>query len=289
MTTQVVVDTGRASHENFPVASRVLPRLLRQDLMAVYGFARLVDDIGDEPGGPPGGPATPRARSTVLRELDDVEADVVRLYAAQPPCIPAVRALASTVQRHAIPRSTLLRLVEANRQDQWVSGYDTWEDLRGYCSLSADPVGEIVLHLFDAATPERLARSSSVCTALQLAEHLQDVAEDLERGRIYLPAADLAAFGCSAADLRGRSAPRSLRRVVAFETDRARALLADGVPLVRSLSGWARVAVGGYVAGGRATLTALADADYDVLARRPRPRARHLLPQWFGLLRGGTR
>src|SRR5207344_1190062 len=130
-------------------------------------------------------------------------------------------------------------------------------ELVSYCHLSADPVGELVLHVFDVATPDRLRLSDHVCTALQLAEHWQDVGEDLGRGRLYLPLEDLARFGVGEDDLRPGPPPESVQRLLAFEVGRARALLADGVPLVASLDGRRRLAVAGYVGGGRAALAAV--------------------------------
>jgi phytoene/squalene synthetase len=153
--------------------------------------------------------------------------------------------------------------------DQRVSSYATWQQLREYCALSADPVGELVLEVFGLATPERIALSDSICTAQQLTEHCQDVAEDLAAGRVYLPLEDLERFGCGVEDLRAPHAGPALREVIAFEVQRARSLLDDGMPLVGELSGRARLGVAGYVAGGRAALVAIERAGHDVLAGAP--------------------
>ena len=119
-----------------------------------------------------------------------------------------------------------MRLIEANRMDQRVSTLcRRWEQLRGYCALSANPVGELVLGVFGQATPARVALSDAICTALQLAEHCQDVSEDLARGRVYLPVEDLDRFGCTIADLSAGHAGAPLREALAFEVDRARGLL----------------------------------------------------------------
>jgi squalene synthase HpnC len=178
-----------------------------------------------------------------------------------------------------LPREPFLRLIEANRVDQRVTRYDTWEQLRGYCELSANPVGELVLGVFGQATPARVARSDEICTALQLTEHCQDVAEDLIRGRVYLPAEDLARFGCTIADLSSPHAGKPLRDTLAFECSRARELFARGASLIEELRGVrARLAVAAFVAGGRAALEAIERADYDVLAGPPRAgSARRLL------------
>jgi squalene synthase HpnC len=282
---------AQASGENFPVALRLLPGRYRHRLEAVYGYARAVDDMGDE--APPGDRA---------RLLDALEADLGRLYQFQDaalreqpaghpipapasadggpapagPQIGVVRALAPVVGACAIPQQVFADLIRANRQDQVVSRYPTFSDLVGYCRLSADPVGRIVLHVFGAATPERMILSDRVCTALQLAEHWQDVAEDFQAARIYLPAEDMERFGVAEGDLAAASAGPQLRALMAFEVERARQLLDEGAPLVGNLRGSARVAVAGYVAGGRAALAAIATAGYDVLCATHKPRRARL-------------
>src|SRR3954462_1340160 len=124
--------------------------------------------------------------------------------------------LLPTVRAHAIPPDPFRRLIEANRRDQEVKRYATFDELRDYCRLSADPVGHLVLYVFDSATPERMELSDRICTALQIVEHLQDVTEDLSRGRVYLPQEDLRRLGCGDEDLAKRPAPAPVRNVVAF-------------------------------------------------------------------------
>ncbi len=264
---------AKASAENFPVALRVLPGRWRAHLTALYGFARLVDDIGDEPlPGLPPGTSEQAITATRLTLLDELQQDVARIYdPAQEPELAAIRALKATVRECGIPSQPLYDLIQANRQDQLVTRYETYQDLAGYCRLSANPVGQVVLHIVGAATPERIAASDSVCTALQLIEHTQDVAEDLGNGRVYLPAEDMKAHGVTEADLARPSAGENVRNLIRFEAYRARQLLDDGAPLVGTLQAMARLAIAGYVAGGRATLKAIEAARYDVLRATPRP------------------
>lgn len=267
----------KAGRENFTVAPLLLPREIRTHLMAVYGFARLVDDVGDEAAGD---------RSALLDLLD---AEVDRVYAGTPET-PLMRRLVPTVRAFEIPPEPFRRLIAANRQDQKVSAYETYEDLVGYCELSANPVGHLVLYILRSATPQRMALSDAVCTGLQLTEHWQDVAEDLARGRVYLPREDLRRFGCSEEDLKAPRASARLRRLMAFEVARAEALLARGVPLAGDLGGRAGLAVAGFVAGGRAALEAIRRAGYDVLASSPRAGSwlraralfRTLIEGWLG-------
>jgi squalene synthase HpnC len=255
---------SRAADENFPVASRLLPRATRGHLLAVYGFARLVDDLGDE---------APGDRS---RLLDWLEGELDLVYAGEP-THPLMRRLEPTVRRFAIPRGPFDRLIAANRQDQAVAGYADFDDLLAYCELSANPVGHLVLYVLEAATAQRMALSDCVCTGLQLVEHWQDVAEDLRRGRIYLPRRDLERFGCTREDLAAPRAGNAFRRLMAFEVGRAGELLDRGAPLARDLGGRGGLAVAAFVAGGRSALDAIGRAGYDVLSRSPRPSKRRRL------------
>jgi squalene synthase HpnC len=198
---------------------------------------------------------------------------------------PLVSSIAETVRRLALSPEPLFDLVQANRQDQSVSRYETFVDLVGYCKLSANPVGRMVLAIFGFATPERIAWSDSICTALQLVEHWQDVAEDAIVGRVYLPMEDMRRFGVTAEELvpppadyvdrarRGAPGGASVpsRSLLAFEAARARRMLDEGSPLVASLEGRLRFAVASFVAGGHAALDALAALDFDVYADPTRP------------------
>jgi squalene synthase HpnC len=270
---------ARAASENFPVASRVLPRRVRAHLLAVYGFARLVDEIGD---------AAPGDR---LQALDALEAELDRAFegGAEHPLLVRLQA---TLRECGLGREPFARLIEANRVDQRVARYETWEQLRAYCALSADPVGEIVLGVLGAATPERIALSDSICTALQLVEHCQDVAEDYAAGRVYMPAEDMRRFGCSPELLAGGAdratpVPEPLRDLLAFEVQRARELLRAGAPLVAQLHGRARLAVAAFLAGGRAALDAIERSGYDVRSGPPRSgRTRRVLALAQLLLKG---
>ncbi|HXZ85862.1 MAG TPA: squalene synthase HpnC, partial [Myxococcota bacterium] len=235
---------ARAEGENFPVALFLLSRAQRRHLMAIYGFARLCDELGDS------------APGDRLAQLDWLEADLDRAFAGQARH-PLLAKLAPTLRELALPRAPFAALVEANRRDQRKTRYATWAELAEYCEYSANPVGRLVLHVFGVPTPERLALSDQVCTGLQLAEHCQDVAEDFRAGRVYLPAEDLARFGASESDLAKPSASPALRELLRFEVARGRELLASGGALVRTLSGRARLAVAGFVAGGRAALDAV--------------------------------
>lgn len=262
-----------AARENFSVASLLVGRETRAHLTTIYGFARLVDELGDE------------VEGDRLAILDDFEEDLNRVFDGTPQH-PLLRRLAVTVRARDMPREPFLRLIEANRRDQRTSVYGTFDELVEYCDLSANPVGELVLHLFGAATADRIALSDRVCTALQLVEHWQDVGEDFRRGRIYLPAEDLERFGIHADELGASTTSAPVRKLLEFEVARARRLLDEGAPLVGRLRGRARIAVAGYVGGGRAALDAIAAAGYDVLAGPPQATRMQRLRRTLEAFRG---
>ena len=280
----------KAAGENFPVAPFFLPRAWRTDLMAVYGFARLVDDIGDGDLAPGGADArllgvSPADAEDRLLLLDAFEADLHRVFDGTPGH-PLLRRLQPTVRRCALTPEPFLGLIAANRQDQLVTRYETYDDLLAYCELSANPVGRLVLGVTGTETPERVRLSDAICTALQIVEHLQDVAEDLGRDRIYLPAQDMKRFHVQEADLATPSAGASVRALVAYEAERARDLLNEGAPLVGSVHGRLKLLLAGFVAGGRAAIRAIVAAEYDVLPGPPKPGKIQLLREVGVTLRG---
>jgi squalene synthase HpnC len=249
----------KARDENFPVASHLLPRQARASLMAIYGFARLTDDLGDE------------AEGDRLAMLDWLQADLERAATGNA-THPVLRQLTPVIRGLQLSLDPFRNLIEANRVDQRVARYESFDDLVGYCMLSAAPVGRLVLAVFGASTPERVELSDKVCIALQLVEHLQDIGEDARRGRVYMPAEDMSQAGCVEADLTAEHASPGLRDLIATELTRARDMLAAGVPLAAALRLRQRVAVVGFAAGGLASLDAIERAHCDVLGTRCRPR-----------------
>jgi squalene synthase HpnC len=252
---QVEEVAARAAGENFPVGSVLFPRVLRPHIRALYCYARLVDELGDSYEG------------DRLAALDELESQVALTFEGEPSW-PVLRNVQPTVREFALPREPFLRLIEANRMDQAVSEYETWDELKWYCVHSADPCGRLVLgvlrRLGDA---ELVAASDSVCTGLQLVNFLQDVPRDLELGRIYLPREDRERFGGPALD----RPSDELRALLRFEAERAAALLRAGDLLRARIGGRLGRAVGLFARGGLAALAALEDAGWDVFTQRPKP------------------
>jgi squalene synthase HpnC len=251
----VAVVARRARTENFPVASVLFPRRLRPHLRAIYGFARLVDILGDE------------IEDDRLVALDELERELDACYRGDPSW-PVMQELAPTIHEFSLPREPFLWLIEANRMDQSIAAYETWSDLREYCRHSADPVGRLVLGLLRLdREPKLVAASDDVCTGLQLVNFLQDVPRDLELGRVYMPLEDRRRFGVTVLD---RPSPE-LVELLRYEAARARSLLAAGRELQESIGGRMGRAVGLFARGGLAALDALESAHWDVFTQRPRP------------------
>jgi 15-cis-phytoene synthase len=248
----------RARGENFPVASLAFPRELRPHIRALYAYARLVDILGDELEG---------GAEARLAALDELEREVDAAFRGAATW-PVLVELQPTIREFNLPREPFLRLIEANRMDQRISEYETWEDVKRYCVHSADPCGRLVLGVLRRADDsEIVALSDDVCTGLQLVNFLQDVPRDLALGRVYLPAEDLRRFGVTELD----RSNEPLRQLLEFEAGRARGLLSAGEPLGRRLGGRTGRAVTAFARGGLAAVEALERARFDVFSGRPKP------------------
>jgi squalene synthase HpnC len=248
---------GRASGENFPVASVLFPRAVRPHLMALYGFARLADDVGDE---------APGDRDILL---DWLSAELEEAFDGSPQH-PLMQRVAVTIRRFDLPAGPFERLIEANRVDQRVTRYDTFQDLLGYCRLSANPVGELVLSILGAAIPDRLALSDATCTGLQLVEFWQDLGEDARRGRVYVPLEDLDRFGYPVEDLLAGVRDERFLGLMRFQATRSRRLLERGRRLGATIPGRAGLAVRLFTAGGLAALSDLERRGFDTFGRSGR-------------------
>ncbi len=244
-------------YENFTVASWLLPRALRPHMYAVYAYCRGVDDLGDE------------AEGDRAALLDGWEAELRRCYEGSPRN-PRFVALRQTVRTFDIPPEPFLRLIEANRRDQRVGRYGTFAELLDYCAYSANPVGHLVLYLFGYRDAERQGLADATCTALQLTNFWQDVAADLEKGRVYIPLEDMRRFGYSEAELAALRTTEPFRQLMAFEVQRTRELFRRGLALVPLVRGHLRLDLRLFSLGGLAVLDAIERIGYDVLYSRPK-------------------
>ncbi|HUZ14564.1 MAG TPA: squalene synthase HpnC [Gaiellaceae bacterium] len=246
---------ARAAGENFPVGSVLFPRALRPHIRALYCYARFVDEVGDS------------FEGDRLAALDELESEVDAAFDGRATW-PVMQNVEPTIREFDLPREPFLRLIDANRMDQRVTEYETWDELKNYCVHSADPCGRLVLGVLGRlGEPEVVAASDSVCTGLQLVNFLQDVPRDLELGRVYLPAEDRRRFGEPALD----RPSAELRELLRFEAVRAAELLSAGEVLRARVGGRLGRAVALFSRGGLAALDALEAADWDVFSQRPKP------------------
>ena len=259
----MATDHFRDHYENFPVASLLLPAPLRPAVAAIYAFARSADDFADE------GDLPAEER---LRRLNEYRTELDRIERGEPTGHPIFLRLRPHIERHRLPLSLFRDLLDAFAQDVVKDRYADFAELMDYCRRSANPVGRLLLHLFDAATPDNLQRSDAICSALQLINHWQDVGIDIgkgPRGRIYLPQEDLRRFTVTERNLGRRPATADFRRLMAFEVARARALMLSGASLGSDLPGRIGVEIRAIVAGGLRILDKIEAVGYDVLSRRP--------------------
>ena len=245
---------ARSHYENFTVASWLMPRAMRKHMHAIYAYARMADDFADEEHNP--------------AKLDEWERELDFAYAGAPRH-PVFVALADTVRCFDIPREPFADLLRAFRSDLDFRGFETIDDLLQYSRYSADPVGRLVLYLFGYRDLGRQGLSDKVCSGLQLANFWQDVAIDLEKGRVYLPRQDLTRFGVSVEDLRLRNANSNFAALMRHEVARARELLTSGGPLAAMVDKRLSRDIMMFAGGGLAILRAIERADYDVFRHRP--------------------
>ena len=249
---------ARVHYENFTVVSLLLPRRLVRHFHAVYAYCRWSDDLADETAG----------GDEALKLIAWWREELLACYGGTPRH-PVMIALRETIRRFDIPARPFLDLLIAFEQDQRMKRYDTFDQLLGYCRNSANPVGRLVLYLFECFDGERAALSDEVCTGLQLANFWQDVARDFAIGRVYLPAEDRARFGYTDADLESQRCTPQFRELMRFEVDRARGYFDRGAKLLPLLPSEARTDVDLFIRGGRAILNAIEESDYDVWTCRP--------------------
>lgn len=259
-------------YENFPVASLLLPARLRGPVADIYRYARAADDIADEGDA---GDAERLARLAEFRaELHRIGAEPGTVPEARPELERIFSPLARTIARHQLPITPFFDLLSAFEQDVTVHRYDDYPQLLDYCARSANPVGRLMLHLFQAATPENIEQSDAVCTGLQLVNFWQDVRIDWRKRRVYLPRADMTRHGVTEDDLAACRLTPAWRALMAFQVERTRALLHSGAPLARRLPGRIGLELRMVVNGGLRILERIEHCGYDVFMNRPQLRAR---------------
>lgn len=252
-------------YENFPVASVLLPARLRAPVEAIYAFARGADDVADE------GDAPAEQR---LARLDDYRRELQRLADGQSPqdaeLAPVFARLAPHVAAHRLPLQLFHDLLDAFAQDVVKTRYANRAELMDYCRRSANPVGRLLLRLYEADTAENLVYSDRICSALQLINFWQDVAIDWDKPRVYLPQDAMQACAVSESHLAEARTDAAWRTLMATLVDEARTMMLAGAPLARRLPGRIGWELRLMVLGGLRILERIEAVEYDVFRRRPR-------------------
>lgn len=251
-------DLAASHYENFTVGSFFIPKRLRQPMANVYAFCRWSDDLGDESGNP----------IIALQRLEDWEKELHECYEGKA-SHPIFIALQKTIEKFSLPKQPFWELIQAFKQDQTKTRYNNFEEVLNYCRYSANPVGRLVLYLFNYRDNERQALSDKTCTALQLANFWQDIKRDLRIGRIYLPLDDMGRFQVTEADLHRPNATPAMKSLLKFQIHRTRRLFQEGRALVRQVQGFLKIDLEAFTQGGLAVLEGIEKIDYDVLFRRP--------------------
>jgi phytoene synthase len=260
------LDIAQRHYENFPVASRLLPRRARPHIAAIYAFARIADDFADE------GTRSPAAR---LALLDDWQGRLHRAVEAprsedDSDAAAIFHALGDSIRQCDLDVQLFDDLLSAFRQDVTVRRYETWDELFDYCRRSANPVGRLVLRVNGYRDDRLDACSDAVCTALQLTNFWQDLEVDLKKDRLYVPLAEMRAAGADIEDLRRFRLTPEWRRAMEAAGARTRALFAAGRPVADSVRGRLRWELRATWLGGMRILDRLAAAGYDVFTARPK-------------------
>jgi len=271
------VTLAAAHYENFPVASRLLPRRLREPIAVIYAFARTADDYADE------GTHAPAER---LALLDQYRLQLDATLDGATPADPVFFALRDVITRHTLPPQLFYDLLSAFRSDVTTLRYANFDALLDYCRHSANPVGRLLLHLYGAATPENLRNSDAVCTALQLVNFYQDLAQDIdENNRIYIPLDELAHFSVSEDDIRQHRNSAPLLALLDYQIDQARSMMLSGAPLGNVLRGRIGFELRLVIHGGLRVLDRLQQRRDNVFARPRLTRADWLIIFWKAMVK----
>jgi squalene synthase HpnC len=249
---------AESHYENFHVASWLLPKRLRPHFHSLYAYCRISDDLGDEVGD--------AAQSLALLELWEHELD--RCYQGEA-THPVFVALRQTIEVCEIPKEPFADLLIAFRQDQTVTRYQTMDDVLAYCRYSANPVGRLVLYACGYRDAERFALSDATCSALQLANFWQDVRDDWQRGRVYLPQDAMAQAGVSDETIAAGVATPAFRLLLQQQVEYARAMFLRGARLIGTVDKELALDLDLFTRGGLEILRAIEARQYDVLSGRP--------------------
>ncbi|MDH5601947.1 MAG: squalene synthase HpnC [Gammaproteobacteria bacterium] len=248
-------------YENFPVASRLLPKDLRKPIAVIYTFARRADDYADE------GELTDDER---INALNDFSSKLEQIEQGEFVDDSTFIALADVIQQHNLPLSLFHDLLTAFKMDVSKTRYTNFGEVMEYCRYSANPVGRLLLYLNNAASPQNLGMSDAICSALQLTNFLQDISQDIEENdRIYIPRDEMEQFGVTENDIRNKITNQATRKLIEYQIRRTLKLMQAGAPLGKVLKGRMGLELRLTIMGGSRILYKL-NQQFDNVFSRPR-------------------
>lgn len=266
---------SRSHYENFPVASYLIPAALRGPIAVIYAFSRTADDFADE------GDLDPATR---LTKLDEYVTQLDRIKAGDTSDDPVFIGITAICQQYHLPLQLFYDLLTAFRMDVTKNRYANFSELLHYSRYSANPVGRLMLHLFDAATEINLQRSDAICSALQLINFWQDVIQDFdENNRIYLPQDDMKNLGIDESWLKERRSDDAMRNLFKLLITKTSELMTAGAPLAWTLKGRFGLELRLTVLGGSRILQHLSQQRKNVFSRPRLSKQDKLWMLWHGL------
>lgn len=248
---------GVDHYENFPVASLLMPAALRPAVKAIYRFARTADDLADE------GDASDQERLQALEALQKQLNQIEQGQASDWPDLAAV------IRAHHLPIALLRDLLSAFAQDVTVKRYDNYATLMDYCRRSANPIGRLLLALYQRTEAALLQQSDAICSALQLINFWQDIAIDWKKARVYLPQSELARYQVTEEHIAQQRCDERWQSLIFAQTAHARAMLSSGAPLPQALPGRVGWELRLVIQGGLRIAEKIDAAKGDVFRHRP--------------------
>ena len=256
---QYCLNIAKTHYENFPVASRLLPEHIRKPVSVIYAYARTADDYADE------GDITETDR---LKLLDQMQTSIQSIYSGDTPKEILYIAIADVIRKHKLPPEPFLDLLTAFKMDVTIKRYNNFDEIKNYCRYSANPVGRLLLHLYQQATSENLAYSDALCSALQLTNFLQDIQQDYhENNRIYLPLDEMEKYGITEEDIKNSRNSDEMHSLIDSQIKRAEEMLFSSIPLGKILKGRIGLELRTITFGGLRILKKLGKNRSDVYAR----------------------
>ena len=245
------------SYENFPLWSSIYLRKFMPDFASIYFFCRTVDDLSD------------LKKDLAISKLQETEKLLSKCYEGKCDENNIFFELSKTIQKYDIPKKDFQNLIESNYQDLNIKKYSSFNDLINYCKLSANPVGRIVLKIFNESNSSNIKLSDEICTGLQIVNFIQDVKRDSELKRIYMPQNDLEKFGVNEDDIFKGNNSKEFREMVKFQCDRAEEILNKGKPLVNQIHGTKKIPISIFIQSGKLVIKKIRNINYETITIRP--------------------